>query len=240
MAYNQQCESLAWLRSHSPRILIACSPAFSRPRYKQRSRGPALLPYRRQLRADTILPRHFRWTTTAVPAAGVLLGTAGRRGQGSADVSERRSRNATGLLPAATAGPVSRSISRAAGARLYRKFQERRAKELTILSASSAVTAAAFLARTCASIASPISPACVGNCATWHVNLTPSRKRGEQPMYYGQQPMNQPNVVVQQPRDSGPGCCAVCCGCLAALLWCVQDPFSCVWRLSKTMKIRKS
>ena len=61
----------------------------------------------------------------------------------------------------------------------------------------------------------------------WHMHSTllpieSNSANEEQPMYYGQQPMNQPNVVVQQqPRDSGPGCCACLLGCCAAMLWCV-------------------
>lgn len=46
-----------------------------------------------------------------------------------------------------------------------------------------------------------------------------------QPMYYGQQPNMQPNVVVQQPRDSGPGCCTCCLACCAGALLCESSSF---------------
>lgn len=92
-----------------------------------------------------------------------------------------------------------------------------------------------------ASLALPILPAYSHSHIAWHMHSTllpieSNSVNEEQPMYYGQQPMNQPNVVVQQqPRDSGPGCCAVCCGCLAALLWCVQS-LSLVCRSRKCRK----
>lgn len=51
-------------------------------------------------------------------------------------------------------------------------------------------------------------------------DMQPGMQQGMQP---GMQQQPQHVVIEQQKDDSGPGCCGCLCGCLAAMLWCVQS-----------------